>query len=147
GSAELDRILACREMMGGLPMAIEFRHGSWLTVQRRGHVFGFLRENGLTYVTADEPQFGTLATVPFLPETTTDIAYLRLHGRNTDTWLRKGVETSARYDYLYSGEELRALAIAARELSARARVVYLLFNNCRAGHAMQNALEMVRLLG
>jgi uncharacterized protein YecE (DUF72 family) len=52
----------------------------------------------LTYITADEPQYDSLATVPFLPDVTTDIAYFRFHGRNKGNWLKKGVETSKRYD-------------------------------------------------
>ena len=145
--ADLARLLSCRELMGGLPLAVEFRHGSWLSDRHRSEVFGFLREHGLCYVTADEPQYGTLATVPFLPEVTTDVAYLRLHGRNAYTWLKKGGETSARYDYLYATEELAAFAGVARQLAARSRVVFVMFNNCRAGHAMKNALEMLHLLG
>ena len=60
--------------------------------------------------------------------------------------MKKGVESSARYDYLYNREELNTFARAARELSATARLVYLMFNNCRAGHAMHNAMELARLV-
>ncbi len=144
-TADLDYILACKELMRDLPMAVEFRHGSWLTDRHRQEVFRFLRDNRITYITADEPQYGTLATVPFLPEVTTEVAYLRLHGRNRENWLKKGVETSSRYDYLYSEKELQDLAETAREFAARAKLVFVMFNNCRAGHAMRNALEMLRL--
>jgi uncharacterized protein YecE (DUF72 family) len=145
-AAELDHILKCRDMMGDLPIAVEFRHGSWLTGPRREDVFKFLSDNGITYVTADEPQYGTLATVPFLPEATSEIAYFRLHGRNRETWLKKGVETSERYDYLYSTAELRDFAGTALKVSERARQVFVMFNNCRAGHAMKNALEILETL-
>jgi uncharacterized protein YecE (DUF72 family) len=146
-TADLEYILVCRELMGEMPMAVEFRHGSWLTEHHRGAVLKFLRDHAITYVTADEPQYGTLATVPFLPEVTTDIAYLRLHGRNREAWLKKGVETSERYDYLYSPGELRDFAATARKVSARAGTVFVMFNNCRAGHALRNALEMLKMLG
>jgi uncharacterized protein YecE (DUF72 family) len=146
-TADLDYILKCRELMGDLPIAVEFRHGSWLTDHHRGEVLKFLRDNGITYVTADEPQYGTLATVPFLPEVTTEIAYFRLHGRNREAWLKKGVETSERYDYLYSTGELRAFAAAVEKVASRAKKVFVMFNNCRAGHAMKNALEILGILG
>lgn len=146
-TADLDYILKCRELMGDLPIAVEFRHGSWLTDHHRGEVLKFLRDNGITYVTADEPQYGTLATVPFLPEVTTEIAYFRLHGRNREAWLKKGVETSERYDYLYSTGELRDFATAVGKVASRAKKVFVMFNNCRAGHAMKNALEMLGILG
>ena len=146
-AADLDYILTCRELMGELPIAVEFRHGSWLTEHHRGEVLKFLRDNSITYVTADEPQYGTLATVPFLPEVTTDIAYFRLHGRNREAWLKKGVETSARYDYLYSSGELKGFAETTKKVSSKAKTVFLMFNNCRAGHAMKNALELLNILG
>ncbi|KAF0221129.1 MAG: hypothetical protein FD174_627 [Geobacteraceae bacterium] len=145
-SADLDYILTCKELMGDLPIAVEFRHGSWLTDHHRDKVFKFLRDNGITYIPADEPQYGTLASIPFLPEVTTDIAYLRLHGRNKETWLKKGVETSVRYDYLYRSEELKDFTTAAKELSHKAKMTFIMFNNCHLGYAIKNALEMLRLM-
>jgi uncharacterized protein YecE (DUF72 family) len=142
---DLDYILTCKELMGELPIAVEFRNGSWLSDNHRETVFAFLRDNGITYVTADEPQAGPEASVPFLPEATTGVAYLRLHGRNRETWSKKGLDTAARFDYLYSGEELHGLAAAARELSHKARMVFVLFNNCHLGYAIMNAREMQEL--
>jgi uncharacterized protein YecE (DUF72 family) len=91
----LDYLLTCKTLMNDLPVAVEFRHGSWLTPGRVNSVLHFLRENQLTYITADEPQYGNLATVPFLPHVTSDIAYFRFHGRNKETWLKKGVVISS----------------------------------------------------
>jgi len=141
-----DMILKAREQMADISMAVEFRHGSWLTEHHRDQVFRFLHDNGITYITADEPQYGTLATVPFLPEVTTGIAYLRLHGRNKGTWLKKGVETSDRYDYLYRSEELKEFAESATELAHKARMVFIMFNNCHLGYAIKNAMEMLQLM-
>src|ERR1700690_759127 len=87
-------ILERRSLMGRYPVAVEFRHGSWYAPEVRDKVFHFLRKNQIIHVVADEPQYGTLATVPFVPQTTADIAYYRLHGRNKDNWLKKGVETA-----------------------------------------------------
>jgi len=140
-----DYILGCRELMRGLPVAIEFRHGSWLTPENRGSVFQFLRKHALTYITADEPYYGTLATVPFVPETTTDVAYFRFHGRNRETWLKKGVETSLRYSYLYSDEELKEFIPPVQSSGKNAKVAYAMFNNCHGGFAMRNALRLKEL--
>jgi uncharacterized protein YecE (DUF72 family) len=85
-------------------------------------------------------------TVPFLPEMTTDIAYLRLHGRNKGTWLMKGSETSVKFDYLYRTEELQTFAETAKELSHKARMTFVMFNNCHLGYAIKNAIEMLQLL-
>lgn len=144
--ANFDTILKCKEEIGDNPMAVEFRQGSWLTEHHRDQVFRFLRDNGIAYVSSDEPQYGTLVTVPFIPEATTDIAYLRLHGRNKGTWLLRGVETSLRYDYLYGTSELKEFAEIARGLTHKAKMVFVMFNNCHVGHAVRNASEMLHIL-
>ena len=142
-NANRDYILHCKELMAGLPIAVEFRHGSWLTRHHASELFEFLRQHRITYVTCDEPQYGSLATAPFLPEATTAMAYLRLHGRNAENWL---THATPRYDYLYDAEELTSFARAARSLSERARMVFVMFNNCHAGHAAGNALQMRDIL-
>jgi uncharacterized protein YecE (DUF72 family) len=146
-TSNLDFVLGCRERMGDLPLAVEFRHGSWLTAARAATVFAFLRENGITHITADEPQYGSLVTVPFIPEATTGIAYFRLHGRNRETWLKRGIETSLRYAYLYSDDELVELAAPAKALNAKTRMTFVMFNNCHGGFAVRNAIRMKELLG
>jgi uncharacterized protein YecE (DUF72 family) len=142
----LDYILFCREMMEGFDVGIEFRHGSWLTSDTRNSVFRFLRDNQLTYIAADEPQYGTLATVPFVPEVTTDIAYFRFHGRNKETWLKKGLETSLRYNYLYSDEELGEFIPPLSSADEKAKVTYAMFNNCHGASAARNASRLKQLV-
>jgi uncharacterized protein YecE (DUF72 family) len=145
-TANFDYLLTCKKLMQGLPIAMEFRHGSWLTPDHSDSVLQFLRDHQLTYITADEPQYGTLATVPFMPETTTDIAYFRFHGRNRENWLKKGIETSLRYDHLYSDEELKAFVPAIHAAHRKTKVTYAMFNNCHGGFAMRNALRLKALL-
>ncbi len=146
-TANLDYMLKCKELMQDLPIAVEFRHGSWLTPDVQDSVFQFLREHQLTYITADEPQYGSLATVPFIPQVTTDIAYFRFHGRNKENWLKKGVETSLRYNYLYSNKELKEFVPHIQSIARKTKITYAMFNNCHGGFAIRNALrlkEMVR---
>ena len=138
----LEYILSCNRIMGRVPIAVEFRHGSWYTSEAREKVFHFLRKNQIIHVVADEPQYGTMATVPFMPQTTADIAYYRLHGRNKENWLKKGIETSLRYAYEYSDEELKGF-LPHVEISAKtAKTTYVMFNNCHGGSAMRNAEKM-----
>jgi len=128
--------------MAGLNIAVEFRHGSWLTPEHQDSVFHLLRKYQITYVTADEPQYGSLATVPFVPAVTTDIAYFRFHGRNKENWLKKGIDTSLRYSYLYSDEELMEFKRTLQQVDKRAKVTYAMFNNCHGSFAVKNALKM-----
>ncbi|HBG04230.1 MAG: hypothetical protein A2075_17125 [Geobacteraceae bacterium GWC2_58_44] len=141
-NANRDYLLYCKELMAGLPIAVEFRHGSWLTRQHADELFAFLREHKITYITCDEPQYGNLTTAPFHPEITTSVAYLRLHGRNAESWLQ---HATARNDYLYGEQELTTFASVARRLSSKARITFLMFNNCHGGQAVRNALQMQKI--
>ena len=142
-----DYILLCRELMSELSLAVEFRHGSWLTPESITKTLDFLKKSRLTYITADEPQYGTLATVPFHPYATGGTAYFRFHGRNRENWLKKGIETSLRYAYLYSDDELKRFIPHLHQIERDAKVTYAMFNNCHGGFAMKNALRMKQLVG
>lgn len=141
-----DYILKCQELMRGLPIAVEFRHGSWLTPQTRASIMTFLREYRLIYITADEPQYGNLATVPYVPEVTGSVAYFRFHGRNKENWLKKGIETSLRFDYEYSERELKEFVPAMKEVDMRATKTYCMFNNCHGAKAVRNAKRMKEMI-
>jgi len=138
----LDLISERKSLMGRYPFAVEFRHGSWYAPAVRDKVFHFLRKNQIIHVVADEPQFGSQATIPFVPQTTADIAYYRLHGRNKENWLKKGVETALRYSYEYSEEELKKFVPDIQTSAKMAKETYVMFNNCHGGRAMRNAEEM-----
>lgn len=140
-TSNLDYVLNCKELMQGLPIAVEFRHGSWLEPGRSDSVLQFLRKHQLTYITADEPQYGNLATIPFLPDVTTDIAYFRFHGRNKENWLKRGIETSLRFAYLYSEEELKEFIPSIKSVDKKGKVTYAMCNNCHGGFAVKNALR------
>lgn len=139
-------ILERKALIGRHEMAVEFRHGSWYAPAVRERVLGFLRKNRIVHVVADEPQFGSLATVPFVPQATSDTAYYRLHGRNRENWLRKGLDTALRYSYEYSEEELKEFVPHIRATAKEAKVTYVMFNNCHGGRATRNAVRMKEML-
>ncbi|HET6515405.1 MAG TPA: DUF72 domain-containing protein [Thermodesulfovibrionales bacterium] len=145
--SRLDYILNCRDLMAGLPVAVEFRHGSWLRSDRAKEVFDFLEKNQITYVTADEPQFSDLSTIPFVPQATGDVAYFRFHGRNRENWMKKGIETSLRFAYQYSEDELKTFVSPILSVSKNAKSTFVMFNNCHLGFAVKNAFVMKELLG
>ena len=142
----LDYILLCRELMKDFHIGVEFRHGSWLAPGRVESVFSFLREHGIGYIAADEPQYNNLSTVPFVHGATTDIAYFRLHGRNRENWFERGGETSLRYDYFYSDKELKEFLTPVFTEAKRTRETYVMFNNCHLGNSMKNALRLREML-
>jgi uncharacterized protein YecE (DUF72 family) len=142
----LDHIVGRVSLINGLRAAVEFRHGSWLSPGNRETVMDFLRGHGITYVPADEPQYGNLATVPFFPMASTDTAYFRFHGRNKENWLKKGLETSLRYDYLYSEEELKEFIPPLLAANEKISVVFAMFNNCHGASAIRNARRMQEII-
>jgi uncharacterized protein YecE (DUF72 family) len=83
------------------------------------------------------------------------MAYIRFHGRNADTWNKRGGSAAERFDYLYSGDELREWVSPLRELAEEAEQAYAFFNNNatspdgrggRMAQAAANAQELQRLL-
>jgi uncharacterized protein YecE (DUF72 family) len=141
-----DYILKCKEMFAGLKIAVEFRHGSWFSPEKEDAVFDLLRKSQITYVVADEPQFGDQSTVPFVPALTADTAYFRFHGRNKENWTKKNIATALRYAYHYSDEELKEFVPAIKNISRRAKEVYLMYNNCYGSYAVKNAIRTKLIL-
>ena len=134
-----------REMAGDVTI-VEFRNHSWLAPDTAKSTFALLEELGLAYAVADEPQIPD-DTVPPIPAVTNSaLAYIRLHGRNAETWYRGG-GGGTRYDYDYSAAELEEWAGIATDLARQARQVHVLFNNNARGAGTRNAQELGRILG
>jgi uncharacterized protein YecE (DUF72 family) len=133
-------LLELHAALANFPLAVEVRHRSW---QLRA-VRDFLAEAGLDFCNIDQP----LVSYPMGATcwVTGTRGYLRCHGRRQDAWFEFGDDRGARYDYLYSPEELQDLAERARELLAKARETYVIFNNHPAGQAVANALELTHRL-
>ena len=138
--ANLAYLAQLSQNLGGLPAAVEFRHNSWL----RPDVDAVLRQNGLGFCAVDEPQLEGL--LPPVAKITGKIAYLRFHGRNREKWWRSR-NSSERYDYLYSDDELSAWLPKIAKMKARSERTFIFFNNCHLGQAAQNAQQMQKLLG
>ncbi|MDV3241480.1 MAG: DUF72 domain-containing protein, partial [Methylocaldum sp.] len=145
--SNLEHIAACARVMEGFRIAVEFRHRSWFDDRHREDVLEFERSRGLTHVVVDEPQ-GFASSIPSVWETTSpEIAVVRMHGRNRETWSQKGLESSAdRFNYLYSADELQELAGSIEKLAAKARETHVIFNNNFGNFAQHNAGELKQLL-
>jgi uncharacterized protein YecE (DUF72 family) len=137
-----DYIDSCCERLPADRLAIEFRHTSWFDGRTR-RTLDWLAERGLSLVCVDAPQGPSIARPPWQP--TSDIAYVRLHGRNRQSWFRHAGSAAQRFKYLYSDDELRHCAASVRQLLG-SRVVNIIFNNCYADYGVRNALTLQRLL-
>ncbi len=138
-SQNVDYLHRFRELLPALPVVIEFRNRKWVTKK----TFEFLRGLDFGFCCVDQPRFDSL--VPPVAEVTSDIGYLRFHGRNYQKWFNHD-EAWERYDYLYSEEELGEWIDKVADMTQQAETVYVVFNNHYQGQAIQNALQFTEML-
>jgi uncharacterized protein YecE (DUF72 family) len=127
-------------------IAVEFRNNRWLSERNAERTLTFLEEQDLPFVCVDEPQ-GFASSVPPVAVATSGVAVVRFHGRNAETWEKKGLSPAERFDWLYSADELREWLPKIQELAERTREVHLLMNNCRDDKAVVSARRLQELLG
>ncbi len=124
-----DYLLWAKEQLGRSTLLVEFRHSSWLEETNRARTLAFLEREGMTLVIVDAPRIESPTAIPTVTELTSEIVYIRFHGRNTATWNRRAGSAADRFDYLYTREELSEWVEPLRELSGRARQLFAFFNN------------------
>ncbi|MFN8608324.1 MAG: DUF72 domain-containing protein [Vulcanimicrobiota bacterium] len=137
-----------RSHLGHDQMAVEFRNSSWYDQKHLNYTLDFLRELRASHVVVDAPR-GVKPEIPTVWAVTDQrLALLRLHGRNAETWNKKGLKTSSeRFNYDYSEAELAELATPVKALRAQAAQVDVLFNNNHEDQGQRNARTFRRLLG
>jgi uncharacterized protein YecE (DUF72 family) len=133
------------ERLAGLRIAVEFRHGAWVNEKNAERTLRFLREHSLAFVMVDEPQ-GFKSSVPPVTAVTADLAVVRFHGRNAETWEARGITPAERFRYLYSRAELDEWAPRIRTTATEAAETHVLMNNCYANYATTNARELASAL-
>ncbi len=135
--AELERV---PERIAPLVPLVELRHRSWMEEDERADTLAFLERTGLAYVSVDSPRTRASNVMPRVAAATHRVAYIRFHGRNTQTWNIRGATSAAdRFDWLYSTEELTEWVDPVQRLASEAAEVYALFNNNRDDFAPRSA--------
>lgn len=146
--ANLEYIATCREFLPDDLLTVEFRHRSWLEGEQAESTLDFLREHSLAYVMVDEPQLGSGSVPPAVAVTNSALAIVRFHGRNTETWYKKGLSSSTeRFKYLYKKEELAEWLPGIEQVQQQAAEVHVMMNNNYGNYAVRNAVDMMELLG
>jgi len=120
-----------------VPVVVEMRNRQWQNEQ----VYNALRDRGIGWCITDNPNLTKLPKTEFI--TTSDIAYIRFHGRNADMWY-KG-DNVTRYNYLYSDTELAFFIEPILELLKNDKIVQLFFNNHYESQAVVNA-KMIEMM-
>jgi len=145
GRESKDYILEAKARLPQYRIAVEFRNGRWLSERNGERTLDFLAEHDIPLVCVDEPQ-GFPSSVPPVAAATSDIALVRFHGRNRETWAKKGLTPAERFDWLYSEDELREWTPKIETLARETREVHLLMNNCREDKAVVSARRLQQLL-
>jgi uncharacterized protein YecE (DUF72 family) len=127
-------------LLSEFPLVLEVRHGSW-----DGEPFyALLRERGVAFCNVDQPLIGN--SIRPSDRTTSRLGYFRLHGRNYANWFKEDTGRDARYDYLYTKEEIRQLSDQIRKVHQSTEETYAITNNHFHGQALVNAMEILEEL-
>jgi uncharacterized protein YecE (DUF72 family) len=138
-------ILETRQRLD-LPIAVEFRHGSWFNEKNAERTVKFLQDNKIPYVAVDEPQGFKSSVPPVVVPTSDELAVFRFHGRNEDDWEKKGITPAERFRYLYDEDELADWTPKIAAVAKSTKETHVIYNNCFSNYGTTNAREAARLL-
>ena len=133
----------------GYPVVIEFRHREWV----RESVFEGLVQRKASIAFCDMPQLKSLPNADLDDSLYSSImgpiAYIRLHGRNANTWYAQDpassaerTNPSARYLYDYSDEELAQFVPGISRIKDKGKLIQVYFNNHPNGNGAKNAKKL-----
>ena len=118
---------------------IEFRNARWLKV----NVFEWLRAQHIGFCCVDEPQLPNL--LPPICEATSQIGYVRFHGRNKEKWWQHE-QAWERYDYTYQPEELNEWLPKIKKLAETTTHTFLFANNHWRGQSITTIRQLQMML-
>ncbi|MGC2244991.1 MAG: DUF72 domain-containing protein [Terriglobales bacterium] len=125
------------------PRVVEVRHESWNQPETLAQ---FLRHN-VGFCNIDQPLLGrSLAPTEHV---TSNLGYVRLHGRNYEHWFESGSGADSRddrYNYLYKAAELEKWKDKIEIVAKKALSTFVIANNHYQAKAPVNALELRHLL-
>jgi uncharacterized protein YecE (DUF72 family) len=126
--------------------AVEFRHRSWAQPGDRERAAELLAEYDAAWVCVDSPRIDVASAMPPIVEVTSDaLAYVRMHGRNAETWT-KGKTVAERFDHQYTDAELEEWVGPVIDMAERAQEVAVVMNNNARDYALTAADRFRALL-
>jgi uncharacterized protein YecE (DUF72 family) len=141
---ELDNLVA---QLRSRPVAVELRHRAWVSGKRIDATLAWFTEQGVAFVCVDAPPGEHVPIMPPIDAATRDdLAYVRIHGRNTEGYLT-GKSVAERFGWRYDDDELEEIAGRAQGLAGDADEVHVMFNNNRGDDAPTAAQRFRALLG
>ncbi len=142
---ELDELLA---RLAPLGVVVELRNRNWTEGEELATTLKFFENHKVTLALVDAPNEAHFTIMPSDLDAITHrrLAYLRLHGRDADAYLR-GKTVAERFYYDYSAEEIAEVAERAAKLAEQADQVHIIFNNNALDFAPHAALRLRAALG
>src|SRR5438477_8632062 len=116
---ELENVL---QLIGDFRIAVELRNRNWVEGEQREKTLDFFRERNAIFVNVDAPPEKHFTIMPseLTAITNSDIAYLRLHGRDSRAYIT-GKTVAARFNYNYSDAEIDDVAARSERLARDAK--------------------------
>jgi uncharacterized protein YecE (DUF72 family) len=128
-------------------LAIELRNRRWVDDERIADTMAWFSDQDVAFVCVDAPPGDATPIMPPVDAVTRDdLAYVRIHGRDTQGYLN-GKSVAERFGWIYGDEELEEIADRAQGLAEQAEEVHVFFNNNRDDDAPTAARRFRALLG
>lgn len=135
-------LIRLRRAFHEFPLVAEMRHSSWLAEEAVGTFLDYR----IGFCNIDQPEY--TSAMPPTSYMTSNIGYVRLHGRNPRNAMggfERNSEPSTRlrqHDYLYNETELEEWKKRLERISRFADATYVVFNNDAGGKSVVNALQL-----
>jgi uncharacterized protein YecE (DUF72 family) len=135
--------ITLRRAFHEFPLAAEMRHSSWMSEE----AIGTFLDYRVGFCNIDQP--GYTSAMPPTAFLTSEVGYVRLHGRNPNNSLGAFDREATRlrqHDYLYTEAELAEWAKRIEKIGQFADRTFVIFNNDAGGKSFVNALQLRELL-
>jgi uncharacterized protein YecE (DUF72 family) len=142
---ELENVM---QLTSEFRVAVELRNRNWVEGEQREKTLDFFQERNAIFVNVDAPREKHFTIMPseLNAITNSDVAYLRLHGRDSRAYVT-GKTVAARFNYNYSEAEIDEVAARSKRLARAAKEVHVIFNNNARDYAPHAALRLRKALG
>jgi uncharacterized protein YecE (DUF72 family) len=134
-----DFFIRLRREFHEFPLVAEMRHDSWMAEEATGTFLDYR----VGFCNIDQPEY--TRAMPATAFLTSEIGYVRLHGRNPNNALGAFDRDAARmrqHDYLYSEAELLEWSRRIEQVQRFAERTFVVFNNDAGGKSFVNALQL-----
>ena len=144
---DLDELTGLIERLAPRTVAVELRHRGWVADKRIESTLGWMEDHGAAWVAVDAPPGDHVPIMPPVDAVTNPrVAYIRMHGRNTEGYLT-GKSVAERFAWDYSDDELGQIEQRVESMAEQAGEVHAMFNNNRGADAPSAAQRFRMLMG